>query len=142
MFFPRMDQSSVFVQHTVTYPCYLFFFIIHISFFKVYQTVINIKKKMIDESEIDRIYSQQLHEELINQTRITANQLIKAYPHAFGLENLISKSQYVTHQSINDTIAQLIRDTCLAYIENNIQFNHAQVRKSKRRTFFIDILIE
>ncbi|KAG1310914.1 hypothetical protein G6F64_004204 [Rhizopus arrhizus] len=81
---------------------------------------------MIDESEIERIYSQQLHEELINQTRITANQLIKAYPHAFGLENLISKSQYVTHQSINDTIAQLIRDTCLAYIENNIQFNHAQ----------------
>lgn len=83
---------------------------------------------MIDEQEIERLYSQQLQEELNHQTRRTAAELIEHYPHTFGLENLISlQSQYVTHPSINDAIAQSLRDTCLAYIENNVHFDHAQV---------------
>ncbi|KAG1472826.1 hypothetical protein G6F56_001310 [Rhizopus delemar] len=82
---------------------------------------------MIDEQEIERLYSQQLQEELNHQTRRTAAELIEHYPHTFGLENLISlQSQYVTHPSINDAIAQSLRDTCLAYIENNVHFDHAQ----------------
>lgn len=84
----------------------------------------------MDESEIDRIYSQQLHDELQSQTKAAVTQLIELYPEIFGLDRLIApKNQYMQQQNLNEAIAQTVRDTCLAYIENGVNFDHALVRK-------------
>ncbi|CEG70780.1 Putative Serine/threonine protein kinase [Rhizopus microsporus] len=81
---------------------------------------------MMDESEIDRIYSQQLHDELQSQTKTAVTQLIELYPEIFGLDRLIApKNQYIQQQNLNEAIAQTVRDTCLAYIESGVDFDHA-----------------
>ncbi|KAI9252160.1 kinase-like domain-containing protein [Sporodiniella umbellata] len=82
---------------------------------------------MMDETEIERLYSQQLQEELNYQTKKTANELIEFYPHAFGLESLISSANKQNpYPSISDAIAMNIQNTCFAYIENNIPFDHTR----------------
>lgn len=89
---------------------------------------------MMDESEIDRIYSQQLHDELQSQTKTAVTQLIELYPEIFGLDRLIApKNQYIQQQNLNEAIAQTVRDTCLAYIESGVDFDHALVRKKEKK---------
>lgn len=88
----------------------------------------------MDESEIDRIYSQQLHDELQSQTKTAVTQLIELYPEIFGLDRLIApKNQYIQQQNLNEAIAQTVRDTCLAYIESGVDFDHALVRKKEKK---------
>ncbi|KAL7319388.1 hypothetical protein PS15m_002527 [Mucor circinelloides] len=79
---------------------------------------------MMDDSEIERIYSQQLHEELLNQTRLAVTQFIELCPDVFGLENLILQTdQFLS--PINERIAQLYQDVCETYIDNGLPFDHA-----------------
>ncbi|KAG1458619.1 hypothetical protein G6F46_000261 [Rhizopus delemar] len=77
---------------------------------------------MIDENDIERIYSQQLHTELINETKATATKLIELYPNYFGLSNLINNFE---QQPIHESITQAMRNTHFAYIDNDINFDHA-----------------
>lgn len=79
---------------------------------------------MIDENDIERIYSQQLHTELINETKATATKLIELYPNYFGLSNLINNFE---QQPIHESITQAMRNTHFAYIDNDINFDHALV---------------
>lgn len=81
---------------------------------------------MMDDSEIERIYSQQLHEELLNQTRLAVTQFIELCPDVFGLENLILQTdQFLS--PINERVAQLYQDVCETYIDNGLPFDHAWV---------------
>lgn len=86
---------------------------------------------MMDDSEIERIYSQQLHEELLNQTRLAVTQFIELCPDVFGLENLILQTdQFLS--PINERVAQLYQDVCETYIDNGLPFDHAWVNHIKR----------
>lgn len=79
---------------------------------------------MMDDNEIERIYSQQLHEELLNQTRLAVTQFIELCPDVFGLENLILQTdQFLS--PINERVAQLYQDVCETYIDNGLPFDHA-----------------
>jgi hypothetical protein len=81
---------------------------------------------MIDETEIERIYSQQLQEELINQTRHAVTQFIELCPQVFGLENLIIQTdQFLS--PINERISQLYKDVTDTYGDNGLTFDHAWV---------------
>ncbi|KAI8966991.1 kinase-like domain-containing protein [Mycotypha africana] len=79
---------------------------------------------MLDEVEIERIYSQKLHEELVNQTKLAVTHFIELCPEIFGLENLILQTdQFLS--PINERVAQLYKDVCDTYLENGLQFDHA-----------------
>ncbi|KAG2233849.1 hypothetical protein INT48_005295 [Thamnidium elegans] len=78
----------------------------------------------MDDHELERIYSQQLHEELITQTKSAVTQFIELCPHIFGLENLILQTdQFLS--PIDERIAQLYKDVSDTYLENAIQFDKA-----------------
>ncbi|KAI9487512.1 MAG: kinase-like domain-containing protein [Benjaminiella poitrasii] len=79
---------------------------------------------MLDESEIDRIYVQQLHEELLNQIRLAVTQFIELCPEIFGLENLILQTDKFL-SPINERVAQLYQDVCETYVDNGLPFDHA-----------------
>lgn len=81
----------------------------------------------MDDHELERIYSQQLHEELITQTKSAVTQFIELCPHLFGLETLILQTdQFLS--PIHERIAQLYKDVGDTYLENGIQFDKAWVK--------------
>ncbi|KAI9362178.1 kinase-like domain-containing protein [Pilaira anomala] len=78
----------------------------------------------MDDYELERIYSQQLQEELINQTKNAVIQFVELCPHVFGLENLILQTdQFLS--PIHERIAELYKDVCDTYLENGIPFDQA-----------------
>jgi hypothetical protein len=89
---------------------------------------------IMDDSEIERIYSQQLHEELLSQTRLAVTQFIELCPDVFGLENLILQTDKFL-SPINERVAQLYQDVCETYIDNGLPFDHAWVKKSSLSLF-------
>ncbi|KAI8097806.1 kinase-like domain-containing protein [Gilbertella persicaria] len=79
---------------------------------------------MMDDDEIERIYSQQLHEELLKQTRLAVTQFIELCPDIFGLKNLILQTnQFLL--PVNERVTQLYQDVCDTYADNHIPFDHA-----------------
>lgn len=80
----------------------------------------------MNDSLIEHMYSQQLHEELLNQTQLAVTQFIELCPEIFGLENLILQTdQFLT--PINERVTQLYKDVCETYIDNGLPFDHAWV---------------
>jgi hypothetical protein len=84
---------------------------------------------MMDEIELERIYSQQLHEELINQTRFAITQVIQLCPEMFGLEMLIINKEPFKI-SISERITELYKEVCQLYLANGIVFDHTWVRET------------
>lgn len=81
----------------------------------------------MNEQELEILYTRQLGEELILQTRQKMNTFIEVYPHEFDLENLFP--------TVNDTglmrekLAELYQEICKDYNDNGVEFNHAWVRR-------------
>ncbi|GAA5806208.1 hypothetical protein HPULCUR_011739 [Helicostylum pulchrum] len=77
----------------------------------------------MNEQELEILYTRQLGEELILQTRQKMNTFIEVYPHEFDLENLFP--------TVNDTglmrekLAELYQEICKDYNDNGVEFNHA-----------------
>ncbi|KAI8637135.1 hypothetical protein BD408DRAFT_486431 [Parasitella parasitica] len=75
----------------------------------------------MNDQELDILYTQQLSEELILQTRRKINQFIEAHPQSFGLDALFT----VAHVgNMPEELATLYQEVCAYYNNNVIQFDH------------------
>ncbi|KAI9497049.1 kinase-like domain-containing protein [Zychaea mexicana] len=63
----------------------------------------------MDDNELEKLYTRQVQEELLQQTRQAVTRLIELYPHEFGLENLIlADSRYLS--TVPEKLAQLYQE--------------------------------
>lgn len=75
---------------------------------------------------LEQLVNRQVQDELLQQTRLAVTSLIEAYPHEFGLENLIiADAFYMT--SVPEKLAQLYQEICDYCTENAIKFDHGWV---------------
>lgn len=81
----------------------------------------------MNDQELELLYTRQLAEELISQTRQKVNKFIETYPHEFGLENLF---QVTDTGLMREKLGALYQEICKDYNDNVIEFNHVWVRAS------------
>jgi hypothetical protein len=79
----------------------------------------------MNDQELELLYTRQLNEELVLQTRLKINKFIESYPDEFGLDNLFSNNNINT--DMPNKLAQLYQETCEYYNDNVIEFDHIWV---------------
>ncbi|CAO3626343.1 unnamed protein product [Cunninghamella blakesleeana] len=78
----------------------------------------------MDDQDIELLYTQQLNEELLNQTRQAISRLLEEIPIEFGLETLIPTiPNYMPN--VAEKIALLYQEVCGYYNSHAIPFDHA-----------------
>ncbi|SAL95824.1 hypothetical protein [Absidia glauca] len=87
----------------------------------------------MDDQELELLYTQQLNEELLHQTREAITRLIEQVPLEFGLENLIPINP-PSMANVPEKLASLYQEVCEYYNSNAIDFDHAWVLASKYGT--------
>ena len=91
----------------------------------------------MDDNELEKLYTRQVQEELLQQTRQAVTRLIELYPHEFGLENLIlADSRYLS--TVPEKLAQLYQEVCEYCNENSITFDHSWVCLRDRSLSLLD----
>jgi uncharacterized protein (DUF885 family) len=80
----------------------------------------------MDDQELELLYTQQLNEELLHQTREAITRLIEQVPLEFGLENLIPINP-PSVANVPEKLASLYQEVCEYYNSNAIDFDHAWV---------------
>lgn len=81
----------------------------------------------MNDQELEILYTQQLSEELILQTRRKINQFIENHPQNFGMEMLFTASNI---GNMPEELAKLYQEICAYYNDNAIQFDHVWVSVS------------
>ncbi|CAO3617516.1 unnamed protein product [Cunninghamella echinulata] len=79
----------------------------------------------MNDQEIELLYTQQLNEELLNQTKQAIARLLEEIPIEFGLENLIPVIPNFIIPNIAEKIALLYQEVCEYYNSHAIAFDHA-----------------
>lgn len=80
---------------------------------------------MIDDSELERIYSQQIQEELSKQNKLAVTKFIEYFPSVFGLDNLILQ---LNESSIHEKITALYQQVYETFIDHGLPFDHVWVK--------------
>lgn len=80
----------------------------------------------MNEQELEILYTQQLSEELILQTRAKINQFIETHPQNFGMDMLFTAAA-ANNGNMPEELAKLYQQVCSYYNDNAIQFDHVWV---------------
>ncbi len=78
----------------------------------------------MDEQELELLYTRQLNEELVLQTRQKINHFLENHPPDFGLEALFPTA---LNGNMPDDLAKLYHEVCSYYNDNVIEFDHIWV---------------
>ncbi|CAO3620599.1 unnamed protein product [Mucor fragilis] len=76
----------------------------------------------MNDQELEILYTQQLSEELILQTRGKINQFIETHPQNFGMDMLFTAS--ANNGNMPEELAKLYQEVCSYYNDNAVQFDH------------------
>jgi hypothetical protein len=80
---------------------------------------------IMDEQELELLYTRQLNEELVSQTRQKINRFLENHPHDFGLETLFPTA---LGGNMPEDLAKLYQEVCSYYNDNVIEFDHIWVK--------------
>ena len=79
----------------------------------------------MNDQELEILYTQQLSEELVLQTRGKINQFIETHPVSFGMDMLFTAP--ANNGNMPEELAKLYQEVCSYYNDNAIQFDHVWV---------------
>lgn len=83
-------------------------------------------KMMMDDSELERIYSIQIQEEVSRQNKLAVTQCIAYFPSVFGLDSLISPS-HLDASNVHEKMTVLYQQVCESFIDHGLSFDHVWV---------------
>lgn len=82
----------------------------------------------MDEQELEFLYTKQLNEQLVIQTKQKINQFIEQHPFDFGYE-LLFNTNVNPGSNMPEDLAKLYQEICGYYNDNHIEFDHVWVTK-------------
>lgn len=100
----------------------------------------------MDEQELEFLYTKQLNEQILIQTRQKINQFIEQHPFDFGYELLFNNNNSGQHPNLNpnttmpEDLAKLYQEICVYYNDNHIEFDHIWVKERVLLSFFYNLL--
>lgn len=85
---------------------------------------------MMDDHELERIYSLQIAEELSRQNKLAVTQIIEQFPTMFGLEELIhSQTNDLTRG--HENLTTLYQQVCDSFLDHGLTFDHVWVKRKE-----------